>query len=293
MSGMNRVGIYYAYWERDWAADFASYPARAARLGFDVLELKLSQVMALPAQRRADLRAAVRGSGIEISFVDALRQENDVSSPDSAVRARGIEHVKRGLGVIAEMGGTVLGGIIYGAWGTPSTKEPAKDEHLARSVESMRAIASTAEDLGIVCCVEAVNRFEQFLLNTCAEAGEYVNAVASPNVKIMLDTFHMNIEEDSIRGAVLHAGTRLGHLHIGETNRRPPGQGRFPWAELAGALQEIAYPGRIVMEPFVQSGGEVGRDIRVWRDLGAGRDLDEEARQALRFVRGLFASPAA
>jgi len=291
---MNRIGIYYAYWERDWAADLVAYPPRAARLGFDVLEVKLSQAVAMPARRRQDLRRSAQDHGIEITFCDGLRQENDISSSDPAVRARGIEHLKRGLDVIHEMGGSVLGGIIYGAWNPPPTKEPAKREHVERSVDSMREIMATAEGLGITCCVEVVNRFEQFMLNTCAEAVEYVGSVQSPHLKIMLDTFHMNIEEDSIRGAVLLAGEKLGHLHIGETNRRPPGQGRFPWAELAGALREIAYPGRIVMEPFVRSGGEVGRDIRVWRDMGLDRDSDEEARQALLFVRGLLsASPAA
>jgi len=207
---MNRIGIYYAYWERDWAADLVAYPPRAARLGFDVLEVKLSQAVAMPARRRQDLRRSAQDHGIEITFCDGLRQENDISSSDPAVRARGIEHLKRGLDVIHEMGGSVLGGIIYGAWNPPPTKEPAKREHVERSVDSMREIMATAEGLGITCCVEVVNRFEQFMLNTCAEAVEYVGSVQSPHLKIMLDTFHMNIEEDSIRGAVLLAGQKLG-----------------------------------------------------------------------------------
>lgn len=259
------------------------------------MEVKLSEIVAMPAHQRAEFQRAGREHGIEITFCDGLAQGHDISSPDPSVRARGIEHIRRGLDVIHEMGGTVLGGIIYGAWNPPAAKEPAKHDHLQRSAESMRAIVTTAEDLGITCNVEVVNRFEQFMLNTCAEAIEYVKLVESPLLKIMLDTFHMNIEEDSIRGAVVLAGKDLGHLHIGETNRRPPGQGRFPWPELAGALREIAYPGRIVMEPFVLSGGEVGRDIRVWRDMGTDRDPDEEARRALLFTRGLLssASPAA
>ncbi|HAZ30135.1 TPA: sugar phosphate isomerase/epimerase, partial [Candidatus Acetothermia bacterium] len=151
---MNRIGIYYAYWERDWAADLVAYPPRAARLGFDVLEVKLSQAVAMPARRRQDLRRSAQDHGIEITFCDGLRQENDISSSDPAVRARGIEHLKRGLDVIHEMGGSVLGGIIYGAWNPPPTKEPAKREHVERSVDSMREIMATAEGLGIACCVE-------------------------------------------------------------------------------------------------------------------------------------------
>jgi D-psicose/D-tagatose/L-ribulose 3-epimerase len=102
---------------------------------------------------------------------------------------------------------------------------------------------------------------------------------------MLLDTFHMNIEEDSFRGAILQAGDKLGHVHTGETNRRPPGRGRIPWEEVFGALKEIGYTGSIVMEPFLLPGGQVGRDISVFRDLTEGLDLDDEARRACAFTK--------
>ena len=146
----------------------------------------------------------------------------------------------------------------------------------------------TAEDHGITYCLEVVNRFEQFLLNTAAEGVAYVEAVGSPNLKLLLDAFHMNIEEDSIGGAIVTAGDKLGHFHIGETNRKTPGKGHMPWDEIGQALKKINYQGRVVMEPFVNMGGEVGRDIKVWRDLGNGADearLDQDAKDALAFIR--------
>jgi D-psicose/D-tagatose/L-ribulose 3-epimerase len=95
----------------------------------------------------------------------------------------------------------------------------------------------------------------------------------------------MNIEEDSFSGSILETGTWLGHFHIGESNRRPPGQGRLPWGEVFGALRKINYQGGIVMEPFLIPGGEVGRDISVFRDLLGSGDLDEEAARSVEFVR--------
>ena len=103
-----------------------------------------------------------------------------------------------------------------------------------------------------------------------------------PGVYIMLDSFHMNIEEDSFREAILTAGSKLGHFHIGEANRKVPGSGRLPWKEMADALKEIGYDGTIVMEPFVRPGGRVGSDIKVWRDLSNGADdakLDADIRE--------------
>lgn len=149
----------------------------------------------------------------------------------------------------------------------------------------MREAIKKAEDLGLFYNVEVVNRFEQFLLNTAEEAVAYLNAVGSRNLKILLDTYHMNIEEDTIRGAIETAGPYLGHLHIGENNRKPPGYGHIPWDEVGSALRSIAFQGWVVMEPFLMPGGEIGRDIKVHRELMPAADLDEEARKACAFTR--------
>ena len=73
------------------------------------------------------------------------------------------------------------------------------------------------------------------------------------------------------------------HYHVGEANRGPPGQGRMPWPEVFGALSQINYQGAIVMEPFLRPGGEVGRDISVFRDLLGDGDLDEQAAHSAEF----------
>jgi D-psicose/D-tagatose/L-ribulose 3-epimerase len=95
----------------------------------------------------------------------------------------------------------------------------------------------------------------------------------------------MNIEEDSLSGSIEETGSWLGHFHIGEPNRRPPGCGRMPWAEIFGALKRIDYQGAVVMEPFLLPGGDVGRDISVFRDLLGNGNLDDEAARSVEFVR--------
>jgi len=133
-----------------------------------------------------------------------------------------------------------------------------------------------------------LNRFEGYLLNTCEEAVRFVDEVGEKNVRVMLDTFHMNIEEDDMAEAIRMAGDRLGHFHTGECNRRVPGKGRMPWREIGRALREIGYEGTVCMEPFVKRGGEVGRDIRIWHDLYedlSEAKLDKDAADAVRFQR--------
>jgi D-psicose/D-tagatose/L-ribulose 3-epimerase len=192
---------------------------------------------------------------------------------------------------IGGMGGGKLSGIIYSCW-PALMPEGAVDKrpYLERSIASMKEAVKAAEDNDVFFNIEVVNRFEQYLLNTAEEAVEYVKQVNSPNIKILLDTFHMNIEEDTISAAVKTAGDYLGHIHIGENNRKPPGYGHIPWDELAIALKTINYQGWIVMEPFLMQGGQVGRDIRVWRDVGRGLDLDCEAGKAVQFIRSKLAA---
>ena len=152
----------------------------------------------------------------------------------------------------------------------------------------MREIIKTAEDCGVTYCVEAVNRFETCLINTGAEALAYVAEIDSPNIGVLLDTYHMNIEENNIGDAIRLVGDKLTSFHTGENNRTAPGRGHLDWDEIFGALADINYKGRIVSEPFVMQGGEVGRDIHVYRDLidnPSEKRIDEEAAYLLNFER--------
>lgn len=118
-----------------------------------------------------------------------------------------------------------------------------------------------------------------------------MKAVGRPNVKVMLDTFHMNIEEDSIPGAIRTAGPHLGELHVGEANRRPPREGgRISWPGVLGVLKETGFEGPVVLEPFERPGGRVGRDIKIWRDLSGGggaAELDRRAAASVAMLQGL------
>ena len=286
---MNKIGIYYAYWTHDWDADFHPFIDKVADLGFDVLEVNGGTIAHMTSEERRSLKAHADDKNILLSYCVGLPHEYDIASVDDAVRDNGVAFLKQIAGAIGEMGGGNLSGIIYSSWpATMPEGETDKRPYLERSVASMRWAIKAAEDNNVIFNMEVVNRFEQFLLNTCDEAIAYVDAVGSPNAKILLDTFHMNIEEDFCAEAIRKAGDKLGHFHIGENNRMPPGYGHIPWTEIGAALRQIDYRGYVVMEPFLMPGGQVGRDIRVFRDMSAGLQLDDEAQKALMFVRGLL-----
>ena len=288
----NKVGIYYAFWEQEWAADYFKYVDKVSRLGFDVLELAAGGLESMSASARRDLARAAKDAGIELTYCIGLPAQYDLASPDASVRANGLEYVRKLLRMIGEMDGKILGGILYSCW--PATQFPQGDKRpwWDRSVASVREIARTAADEGVTYCLEVVNRFEQFLLNTAAEGVQFAKEVDSDSVKLLLDAFHMNIEEDFIGDAVRSAKGYIGHIHIGEANRKAPGRGHMQWDDLMDGLRDADYTGRIVMEPFIKMGGQVGQDIRMWHDLSDGGDeayLDGEAAFALNFIRGKLA----
>lgn len=146
-------------------------------------------------------------------------------------------------------------------------------------------VAAVAADLGVTLNVEVINRFEQFLLNTAAEAVSFVDEIDMPNCGVLLDTFHMNIEEDSFLGALKTVGPRLKSFHVGEANRKPPGMGRLPWEEIRQGLDAIDFHGPVVMEPFVTPGGTVGRDIGIWREIMPEENLDDAVSRSVAFLQ--------
>ena len=281
-------GIYYAFWENEWNADFRYYIEKAARIGFDVLEIAAHHINAYNAAQLTGIRQCAKDNGIMLTAGLGPSKERNLSSPDAAVRKAGEAFFKETLTNIAKLDVPLIGGALHSYWPIDYSKPVDKAGDRARGIEGVRGIADFARELGIKLCLEVLNRFENHVLNTAAEGVAFVKEVDKPNVKLMLDTFHMNIEEDSIGGAIRTAGPLLGHLHTGECNRRVPGKGRTPWREIGEALRDIDYDGTIVMEPFVKMGGTVGSDIKVWRDLSEGADearMDQDARDALIFSR--------
>jgi D-psicose/D-tagatose/L-ribulose 3-epimerase len=282
---MNSVGIHYGYWTQYWSAEPLQFINRAKKCGFDILEVNAPKVTRMTKTDRDALKDAAADAGLALTYSIGMTADMDLVSDDVAVRKNGVAFLQEVAHAMKYMGGSVLAGINYSSW--PRKLLPGEDKQILteRAVEGVREAIKAAEDCGVIFCVEVVNRFEQFIMNTAAEGVAFAERVGSPSCKILLDTFHMNIEEDSLRDSIVETGDWLGHFHLGETNRRPPGRGRMPWPEIFAALREINYQGAVVMEPFLLPGGEVGRDISVYRDLLGSGDLDEEAARSVQFVR--------
>lgn len=288
-----KYGIYFAYWEKEWFADYKKYIDKVASLGFDILEISCGAFKGTYTtdEQLYELRDYAKEKNVILTAGYGPQAAENLSSADPQIQENAIQFFTETLHKLKKMDIKSFGGGLYSYWPVDYSKPIDKEGDFERSVTNMKKIAKVAEECDIVLGMEVLNRFEGYLLNTCDEAVKYVDAVGSKNVQIMLDTFHMSIEEDNIAAAIRKAGDKLCHLHLGERNRKVPGKGTMPWDEIGQALRDINYQHAAVMEPFVMPGGTIGSEVKVWRNLVEDTSeaaLDADAKGALQFVKHVF-----
>lgn len=284
----NPLGIHYGSFVKDWGENQLPIISTVKDLGFDLFEFGAPWLVEQSDERIAEFRKAAENAGLRLTVSLGLSTAQDISSPDAATRKVGLDLLSDIARAMAKVGAKMCSGIVHGAW---NGKIDSYDEKAARwdnSVKTMKEACKVFADEGVVFNVEVVNRFENFLINDCAEAMKYIDEVGSPQLGIHLDTFHMNIEEDSMTGAIISAGKRLNYFHIGENNRKFPGLGNMPWKEIFAALKAADYQGPIAMEPFVRTGGEVGSAISLFREIMPLDHYEDDIRQSVSFVRALM-----
>jgi D-psicose/D-tagatose/L-ribulose 3-epimerase len=254
-----------------------------ATLGFDVIELPIEEVGQFDVHRVGEL---ARAHDLAVSICAVIGPGRDLLIPGEA--ERGIEYLRSCIDVAQALGSPAVCGPLYSAVGrcwrsSPSERERDVDE-IARV---LRSLGEYAADHGVVLGVETLNRFETSLLNTTDQAIDLIDRVDHRAVGLALDLFHMGIEEKHVGDALRRAGRRLVHLQVAENDRGTPGTGSLPWDDVASALEEIEYSGRVVIETFSDRVEAIARAAAIWRPLAP--DSDSLAREGLAFLRALFA----
>jgi D-psicose/D-tagatose/L-ribulose 3-epimerase len=164
-------------------------------------------------------------------------------------------------------------GPVYSAVGRADAVPPAEYKRQWKTVvKNLKTLAREAERKGILLCLEPLNRFETDFINTCGQGLKMVKAVNSPALKLMLDTFHMNIEEKDQPAAVLKAGKYLSHLHACGCDRGTPGGDHIDWPGIARALKRIGYKGDLVIESFSTNVPLIAKAAAIWRKIEPSQD---------------------
>ncbi|MDI9240986.1 sugar phosphate isomerase/epimerase family protein [Fusibacillus kribbianus] len=286
-----RFGSLYSYWGTEWKCDYLKTLKKMKEAGCDVLEMGAGHVLEMELGELEAIRAAAKEYDMELTLNIGPPKDKDIASRVPEIRRAGIDYLCNIIHRMKYLDAKTFIGAMYSYWPCDFT-DTDKPGNWGRSVESMKEIAKVAEDEGVTLCMEILNRFESYLINDCTEGLQYLEDVGSDSVKLLIDTFHANIEEDDIVASFYQAGDKLGHVHVGEANRKLPGMGRdIPWDRIGQALKDIHYDGAVVMEPFLLTGGSVGADVKVWRDLSNGADekqMDLYLKDAVQFLRKKF-----
>jgi D-psicose/D-tagatose/L-ribulose 3-epimerase len=228
-------------------------------------------------------------AGLERTAVTVRTDADNPISPDAAIRAKGVAGNKLAVDCCEALGAVTLCGPYHSALGSFSGAGPSKDEW-KWGVETMREVAEHTAKTGVTLTVEAVNRFECYMMNCMKDAARFVQDVAHPRCKLMYDTFHSNIEEKNIGEAIATAAPHLGHIHISQNDRSTPGQGNVRWAENFDAIAKSGYDGWMVVEAFGLAMPEVAAATKIWRRMYESED--QLASDALAFMKSETAKRA-
>ncbi|NQT58192.1 MAG: sugar phosphate isomerase/epimerase [Bacteroidetes bacterium] len=285
---MNKIGIHYGSFVSTWSEDQFPLIKRAKSIGFDLLEFGVPFLLEMGDYQLQQFKDEAQENDLLLVLSLGLNPEQDIGSPNSEIRNAGMKVMKDTIKAMIKIGAVDCSGIVYGSWNGKISRYEDKAIYWKNSVASMKEIAKILTDEGVYFNLEVVNRFENFLLNTCGEALKYIEEVGSSHIGVHLDTFHMNIEEDSMVAPIIRAGDKLRYFHVGENNRKFPGLGNLSWKTIFDSLKAINYFGPITMEPFVKPGSEVGSAVSLFRNLMDTSDYENDMRQSLSFVRHML-----
>lgn len=260
--------------------------AQFKRWGFDSVEIAVEDPAHIDAQR---IRTALDEHGLAAGTLCACfppardlrgtaRQQRDCKA-----------YLRQLIAMMPVLGSRTLIGPLYSATGRAGMVPAGERRQQWRVVaRNLREVCGMAEDHGVQIAMEPLNRFETDFLNTVEQGLAMIADVDSQALKLLLDTFHMNIEEKDVPAAIRRAGRHVAHLHACGTDRGRPGNDHLDWPGIAAALRDIKYDGDVVIESFTPDVKVIARAAAIWRQIEPSRE--EIAVKGLKFLRRMLPS---
>lgn len=260
-----RYGINTVLWTKTFDESNLELLPQLKEHGFDGIEIARLQFDGFPA---AKIGAQVERNKLGCTVCSGLNKGLSLISDDSAVRQRTLSFLRQVVQITAELGATTLVGPFYSPVGYLCGRRRTDDEW-QWAVEGLQSLGDTLAQYKVTLAVEPLNRFETYFLTTTAEGVALCDAVNHPNVGLLIDVFHANIEEKNIADAIHSAGRHLKHIHVCENDRGTPGSGQIAWDSVFAALQEVQYDRWVVIESFNFLNKDLAAGAYVWRDLAS------------------------
>jgi D-psicose/D-tagatose/L-ribulose 3-epimerase len=283
-----RIGAHAQIWVAPFTGETLDLIGHVRDLGFDAIDINVGELP--PPFPAAELRRRLTEAGLHASLGAFLTAQRDITSEDPHVRRTGIEFLQGVARLCGEVGARTFIGPMHSEIRRQRVDPPAvREERWKRCVEGLAAVAREAERVGIRVAVEILNRYESDFLTTTADGVRLCREVGTPRLGLLLDTFHMNIEERRIGDAFRAAAGHIVHVHTCENDRGAPGSGHIDWVDVRDVLQDVGYDGVCTIESYSPDLPALVERTSFWRPVAPSQD--ELAREGLAFLRGLFGPP--
>jgi len=231
--------------------------------GFDGVEVPLLRPLEFQAYA---IRRALSRNELACTICSVVPNGLSLISNDTETRRKTISYLRECIAGNNEAGASLLVGPLYSPVGYLPGRRRKPDEW-KRAVEGYQELGPVLAQHRVHVALEPLNRFETYFLNTTADAVQLCKDIAHPNVGLLWDTFHANIEEKNIAEALRLTGPFLKHVHTCENDRGTPGSGHVDWHGVFAALRERQYDGWLTIESFGFALGDIAAAASIWRDL--------------------------
>ena len=269
-----------------WTSPFTTESAeelfpKIAQMGFDVVEIAVEDPSLIDVKK---IKKALELYGLKASICGAFGPSRDLTHNDTSVHENCLSYIEACLDICVALDASFFGGPMYSAVGKarmiPAEQRKA-EWNLA--VKNLRKVCLMAEARNLKIALEPLNRFESDLVNTAEDVLRMVNDIDHPVAQIMLDGFHMSIEEKDVEQAIITAGDKLIHLQVSENYRGTPGTGQTPWHSYRRGLEAIQYNGTVTIESFTPNNKELAGAVCFWHPMAESQD--NFASEGLRFLK--------
>jgi D-psicose/D-tagatose/L-ribulose 3-epimerase len=277
----NLLGVHALVWVGGWSKEQCEEAIKnTAEAGYGLIEIPALDPSRIDAEHTIK---TLKKYGIKGACSLGLSFDADINNEDAAIVKRGEEKLLKALEVVEKLEGNYLGGVLFSALG--KYKLPPTRKEWDNAVSGIRKLAKAAQKSGITIGLEPVNRYESNLLNTADQALKFIDDVGEKNVKVHLDVYHMNIEEQDLITPVEACGERLGYVHIGASHRGALGTGNVDFDSFFGALAKLKYVGPITFESFSSAvvDPDLSSTLAIWRNTWT--DNKKMAKHSLEYMK--------
>ncbi len=260
---MAKFGMNLLLWTADLQESQFGLLDELNSIGYDGVELPIFN---LDVNHYKKIAARCDALGLGRTAVTVSPDDANPIDPSASVREAALTRLKQVIDCCAAAGVTHLCGPFHSALGKFSGTGPTPDEW-SRAKDVLAKVADHAKQCNVTMVMEYLNRFECYFVTSAADCSKFCREVNHPNLKMMYDTFHANIEEKSIAEAIKSCADQMVHVHISENDRSTPGEGHVDFATTFKTLKEIKYDGWMVVEAFGLALPDLAAATKIWRKM--------------------------